>query len=101
MAPPSYHITAANARCELPPDLDRENLEQEDHLEIYYEGDMCKIPRLDPRDRPVPGPGEYLVEQVYKVSKHKNKAFKKAGIKVKKTKIMKRGFTRSVFGMFY
>ena len=30
-----------------------------------------------------------------------DKAFKKAGIKVKKTKIMKRGFTRSVFGMFY
>ena len=81
-APDDYHVMSANVSVSLHAhsELDR----QEDVLEIYYEHGMHKIMRLDPADRVSPTMEEPMVcEQVFKASKHKNKAFKKAVVERK------------------
>ena len=81
-APDDYHVMSANVSVFLHAhsELDR----QEDVFEIYYEHGMHKIMRLDPADRVSPTMEEPMVcEQVFKASKHKNKAFKKAVVERK------------------
>jgi len=83
--PDNYHITAYNVRREVEPEIDVDA--EEEYLEIYYKGDMAKLPQLSMEDREgFPGKDEYLVEKVFRAlpektprtSKHKNKQFKKA-----------------------
>ena len=71
----AYNVIAANVRAGLPKD---HKLDAEDSFEIYYEGNMHKILQQDdPNFLVVPKENEYLVEQVFASSKHKNKAKKK------------------------
>ena len=51
-----YHLIAANVRADLPP---RYALDYEERmLEIYYEGNMSKLPIFDDADRAFPQEGE-------------------------------------------